>query len=268
VGELCLTILQTQGPGIIPLKISDVTARRFDGVQLVGASGLDGRVIVIGREPFLEALLGPDGQRNVVIYGQPNSSYLLEYATSLAGPWKRLPDRIVLRNDVSATVNNVLPGEPIVFLRAVEFTGEAPALEASLNADGSHTLTLFGKVGSTYAIQYTASLAGGWTTLTQVTLTNASQSLRFTSPVSANVFYRAVELTATGPRLRARLNPDQTRTIEVLAETGKPYLLEFNTNVANKTGWNPMLRFTTTNTTTPLSVTNVPGAVFYRLKQE
>jgi len=271
VADLCFRVEPAQASGIVPLRVTEGSASRLDGGPALSASpGPDGKIVVIGREPMLEATVAPDGTRGLTLYGHPNTAYVIEYTTDLAsGVWQRLPGRILLTS-VSAPVPDLPQNQPRVFYRAAEYDGEPPALEGSLGPDGSPRLTLFGKPGTVYLLQYTTGIGPSvqWETLQQITLTNTYQYLKVASPPSGAFFFRLIEARRTGPTLRALVNPDNSRTLIVNAESGKSYTLESNLDVGSPAGWQPVFRFTPTNAATPIAVTNVPGRVFYRLKQD
>jgi hypothetical protein len=69
----------------VPLRISNVTANREDGVQITRIFTQDGRVVVVQQAPVLES--EADGaQIAVTIYAQPAITYVIESAPSLTAP--------------------------------------------------------------------------------------------------------------------------------------------------------------------------------------
>jgi hypothetical protein len=85
-------------------------------ISLLGQSG---RVVVVGNEPLLEAILNPDGTRGMAIYSPPASVYAVEYTTNLAdsSSWVRLFEGASMT--LSTSVSGLDPSFDRVFYRAV-----------------------------------------------------------------------------------------------------------------------------------------------------
>jgi hypothetical protein len=82
-GQICFGTLP--GPSaFLLLRITKITGIATDGSSLGNTFGQSGRVVVIGREPLLEASLAPNGQRMLTLYGNPGSGYQIESNTNLA----------------------------------------------------------------------------------------------------------------------------------------------------------------------------------------
>ncbi len=201
LADLCFRVESSQPSGIVPLRVLEGSASRLDGAAALAASpGPEGKIVVIGREPFLEASLAADGTQGLTLYGHPGTTYVIEYTTDIAADvWHRLPGRILL-NSVSSPVRDLPQNLPKVFYRAAEYDGEPPALEGALDPDGTPRLILFGKPGTVYLLQYATSLSSTieWVTLQSVTLTNSYQPLKVSGPASGALFFRLIDARLTG----------------------------------------------------------------------
>lgn len=87
-GTICFDAL----PGasaFVPLTISNVAGTKPDGSPVGSAVGQPGQVVVIGREPLLEARLGTNAQTMITLFGNPGSSYAVGYRTNIqSGAWQ------------------------------------------------------------------------------------------------------------------------------------------------------------------------------------
>ncbi len=268
LGQLAFAAIPGQHSAFVPLTLRQITAVKPDSSLVTKLFGQSGRAVVIGPEALLDGQLAPDGTRDLTLFGNPFSSYAIEYANSLnpAGLWTRLPLRIPLTT-LSEPIQLSDPIAGQVFYRAVEFVAEPPILDAALAPDGTGQLTLYGQPGSSYLIQYATGLGTSttWTTLQQVTLGTAFTFLQVTNPVSGMRFYRAVELLQ--PFLKAILKTDGISSLLLSAPVGTRYVVEQNPDILNSAGWQPLTTVTLTNSTATVDLTNRPARVFYRLRQ-
>ena len=116
------------GPSLIlSLLVTNLEARRADGVLVANPSAVPGQVVVIGEEPVLEALRAPAGEHRLTLYGRPGRAYEIQ---SLAGLESNLWQPLLLvpmtesARDLSWLVSSNR------FYRALEYSPAAPRLEA------------------------------------------------------------------------------------------------------------------------------------------
>lgn len=77
LGSLNFIGTSTQS-AFVPVVISNLVALRPTG-ELVGRTlGGQGRVVVVGNEPLLEALVSTNQQRSLVLYGEPGPGYVVQ----------------------------------------------------------------------------------------------------------------------------------------------------------------------------------------------
>lgn len=192
VAQLAFTALPGEPSAFVPLRLSHLSVTKPDANLVTNLYTRSGRVVVVGNEPLLEASVSAGGVRGLTLYGKPNSSYAVEFATDLASPvlWTRMPYRVPL-TAMATPVPGLSPEPARIFYRALEFFADPPVLEPILNPDQSRALQMFGQPGTTYSIQATTNLSNvaAWYPVLTIRLTNSfySQSVTDTPPA---IFYR------------------------------------------------------------------------------
>jgi hypothetical protein len=78
LSSLAFTASSNQTSAFVPLVISDVLALQGNGVPVPRTLANNGRVVVIGNESLLEALISTNGQRSLTLYGKRGTNYVLE----------------------------------------------------------------------------------------------------------------------------------------------------------------------------------------------
>jgi hypothetical protein len=144
--------------------------------------------------------------------------------------------------------------------------GNESLLIAAVAPDGTRALTLVGRPGATYAIEYTTSLAAPatWTRLPyQVTLTTVSTNVPGVTPPPSLVFYRAFEVTAEPPRLEVTPLPDGKVRLTLEGQPGKTYAIQYTPALVIP--WTNLVQFVMTNSPVSFEVpTPGAGTGFYR----
>jgi len=72
-----------QPSAIIPLLVSNAQALQASGVVVPRVFAQDGRVVIVGAAPSLEATIATNGQRMLMLYGRPGVTYDVESTPSL-----------------------------------------------------------------------------------------------------------------------------------------------------------------------------------------
>lgn len=121
VGQLAFSAPAGQHSAFVPLNPQPLTAGRTDTTLVTNLFSQQGRAVVIGAEPLLEAGLKPDGTRELTLYGNPPANYGIEYSTSMGSPivWTWLPAVFPLTN-LSLVVPGLDPAADLIFYRAAE----------------------------------------------------------------------------------------------------------------------------------------------------
>jgi len=146
--------------------------------------------------------------------------------------------------------------------------GREPFLEASLAADGTQGLTLYGHPGTTYVIEYTTDIAADvWHRLPgRILLNSVSSPVRDLPQNLPKVFYRAAEYDGEPPALEGALDPDGTPRLILFGKPGTVYLLQYATSLSSTIEWVTLQSVTLTNSYQPLKVSGpASGALFFRL---
>lgn len=63
---------------IVPLRVTQLTGLRADGLSISNAVSQDGRVFVIGQQPLLDLVRLRDGQLQLTLYGRPETTNTVE----------------------------------------------------------------------------------------------------------------------------------------------------------------------------------------------
>jgi hypothetical protein len=177
--------------GFVPVAITNVIATKANGSMVANTSGGVGRVVVIGAQSLLEALLGTNAQRSLNFYGNPGASYQLAYSTNLAGtnwtPMWRVPMTNLLE---TFRLGNQLPQ---VFYRAMEFSANPAILELKLQGPTNGTLTLYGQSNNNYTVETATNLGTQtvWIPLTNFVLSNSFQFVPAISATNTARFFRS-----------------------------------------------------------------------------
>jgi hypothetical protein len=185
-----LAPLQTHS-AIVPLALPQLTGTQADGSAAAKPGTANGRVFVIGREPLLDAWFGTDFSRKLALYGNPGSSYELDFTTNLLGGNWQFGWRLPMTNTFEAfDANGALPK---VYYRAVEFSADPPILELNSYASTNLVLRLYGQNGTNYMIMTGTNLAdtSSWTPVVGFTLTNSFQFINAAGATNQQQFFRA-----------------------------------------------------------------------------
>ena len=103
---------------LVRLQISQIEGRLATGAPLTKVTSQSGRVIIIGRQPVLEAGLFPTPA--LILYGRPGATFGIEYKTNLVAgvPWTQLVR--VTQTNLSQTIDGLVTGQAMIFYRAFE----------------------------------------------------------------------------------------------------------------------------------------------------
>lgn len=153
----------------------------------------------------------------------------------------------------------------------VAVVGEEPLLEAGFGQARNRLMSLYGKPGSSYAVQYSTNLGAGWSLLQRVPLTNLVQFVDLNRPDNI-VFFRAFEFKADPPLMEAGLAPNRNLSLLVYGKPGNQFALESATSLSGVVSWAPTpLTFTLTNSFRFMEApgpSNPSGNIFYRIRQQ
>jgi hypothetical protein len=83
LARLHFTAVPGQDSAFIPLHLSSMNVGMADEGADPTFLVNDGRVTVVGQRPLLESRVTASNQREVVLYGKRNTTYIIEFSTSL-----------------------------------------------------------------------------------------------------------------------------------------------------------------------------------------
>jgi hypothetical protein len=147
--------------------------------------------------------------------------------------------------------------------------GLEPLLQGGLATNGTRLLTLYGKPGSSYAVEWSTNLVAAtpWQLGWRTPLTNVSQLFTGVGTDGPNEFYRAYEFFADPPLLQPAAVTQSNLTLLIYGIKGSNYVVVAGTNLA-KPNWTPTVSFSLTNSfqfLNPMGTTN--PATFFRVER-
>jgi hypothetical protein len=196
VAWLHFTAISNQSSAFVPLLIDNTVGRQPDGAEVRNFAPQAGRVVVVGAEPLLEAILATNRQPALILYALPGPDYTIEgkprWDASL--PWQTVWQGA--QTNLFQQIQPIGGTNRMMFFRAKRAVSASTALrlEAALSADGRAQLSLFGPPGSAVRLETSNGLTNDWTFWRDVTLGGLSTNV---SPVPLNgrtLFIRARRL--------------------------------------------------------------------------
>ncbi|MBM3846122.1 MAG: hypothetical protein FJ405_07550 [Verrucomicrobia bacterium] len=188
--RLQFTALTGVPSSFVSLFPSTAGATRADGTAARTPLRQPGRVVVVVNEPLLEAHHGVGARRNLTLYGKPLFTYGIETAPTLTGPWRFVREVAVSQLTTPLDV----PGGTgaLEFYRAFETETHPPRLQVSKGLSNSVDLVVFGRSGTNYTLQGTASLSPPvqWRNVSVVRLTNSFRTLTGIATTNPFTAYR------------------------------------------------------------------------------
>jgi hypothetical protein len=196
IAWLHFTAVSNQSSAFVSLKLDNTVGQQPDGAEVRNFAPQAGRVVVVGEEPLLEAILATNRQPALILYGKPGPDYVIQGKPRLdpALPWQ-----VVWQGTQTNLFQQIQPiggTNRMMFFRAKRAVSASTALrlEAALGADGRAQLSLFGLPGSAVRLETSNGLTNDWTFWRDVTLSGPSTNV---SPAPLNgrtLFIRARRL--------------------------------------------------------------------------
>jgi hypothetical protein len=184
-----------------------------------------------------------------------------------------LPSALVALKTADLTASRP-DGRPIAHLLLqsgrIAVVADQPLLEATRAASGARELTLFGRPGSTCAVESSADPTdpSSWALFTRLHLTALSAPVPGIEPGPPAVYYRAVEVGGDLPFLVPLLNPDGTRSLIAYGQPSRQYTLLQTTDFTHWVTWQPILTYTLTGTSRRIELPASTDSVVYRLRRD
>jgi len=268
-------LVEAGSAGSVPLTIDASTPiTNVNFVLFVSASGLTNFSLAAPAPPLASATLqqtSPDVFQVSLqtLSGQTLSGSQTVSALNFVAPSNASSAFVRLQITNLFAIPNLprrLSNEGRVTLVNVE-----PLLVAQLTSGGIRDLTLLGKPGLSYQLQYSSDLSvqNNWRDWIRVPMTNSSQLIEAINPGTPNVFFRAYEFTANPPLITARLDTNRVGSLTLFGQAGVGYQLQYTTNLSGLIPWNPLLSYIPTNAfyfVDSLSLSN--PVIFYRVLKQ
>jgi hypothetical protein len=118
IARLNFTAAAGQTSAFVPLQFNNVSGTRAQPGLAPTMLANDGRVVVVGEQPLVEALL-VGGVRTLSLYGKPGTNYMIETTATPAIPASWTPWRSLLLSELLGTTP-ADAGGPAIFYRATE----------------------------------------------------------------------------------------------------------------------------------------------------
>jgi hypothetical protein len=213
-----------------------------------------GEVRVSFTLPAASVLHGPTNVGQLAFTALPNqsSAFVPLLITDVEG----------LKPDGTLTANAYgYPGRVVLI-------GPEPLLEAGQGVNRQPLLTLYGKPGSSYAMEWrTNLLAGAWQYGWRLPMTNLLQNMGIAA-TKPSQFYRAYEFFAEPPILEIQGGPVGSLPLLFYGRRGTNYVLETSPALGSQAHWLPELSLTLSNSfdfLPPLPTTN--RSLFLRIRE-
>jgi hypothetical protein len=139
--------------------------------------------------PVLDIVQASGGRRLATLYGQPWTSYVVEYSQDLGLPWRQWTHFPLTNGLANLTLPNL--GVASSFYRAVRFAPDPPVMDALPAPGGQRALLAYGQPGRQYTLLVSTNVSQPvtWTPVLNYSLTNTFRQL--TPPTGgAPLFYR------------------------------------------------------------------------------
>jgi len=262
IGQLGFRAISNVPSAFVSLRLASATAGKPDASPVNVASAQSGRAVVIGNESLLEALQ-TNGTRTLVLYGKPATTYTMQYTTNLANPlaWTTASPSVSLTSlstAMSPPGGNLSP----VFYRALEVASQPARIQLTKSSNGLPQLTLTGRAGMAYAIQYTTSLTPPvhWIAWTNVTLVGSALQLTALPPPPA--FFRVTEYVPTPPVVQLVRKADGTPLLTLTGQPGVNYAIQYATSLTPPIHWTAWTNVTLVGSALQVTVLPSPPAFF------
>ena len=192
VAQLSFQAISNAHSAFVPLGITNAHVLNSAGQTIANDLIQNGRIVLVGQEPLLEAGLNSNMSRLLTLYGKPGASYMTQWKTNLMGGWHQ-GWRIPLTNMVEAFSAVGLDG-PVEYYRAYEFVANPPMLEIGSFTNHALNLLLYGQPGQSYTLQTTTNLSGSlWSDILALPFTNSFYFINGIPATNRAMWFRARE---------------------------------------------------------------------------
>jgi hypothetical protein len=193
IGSICFR--SASGPSaFVELPITSISGIKSNGAPAGNVFGKSGQMIVIAREPLLQAWLNTNAQRMLTLYGNPGATYALGYRTNLSGTNWQFAWRTPMTNFSETFEANQKPVQ--LYYRAWEFFADPPILELRRVGPTDLVLLSYGKAGTNYILETNTNLSnsGNWLPMASIAMSNSFQFINQSIVTNRGTFFRMKRL--------------------------------------------------------------------------
>jgi len=190
LAQLGFLAVQQPHSEIASLNLPQLQGVNADGSAAAKPGTAGGVVYVIGAEPLLAIGPGAKSRVKLSLFGNPGSSYEVDYSTNLLGGRWLLDWRVPMTNPVVTFDAN--QSAPQLFYRAASFSANPPILELKSLSPTNLVLLVYGQPGTNYLVLTGTNLTTtNWSALAGFTLTNSFQFINVGGATNPMQFFRA-----------------------------------------------------------------------------
>jgi hypothetical protein len=112
--------VSNQPSAFVWLRFEDILGRMLDGTPVAQEPALAGRVVIVGEEPLLEAVMGTNGQPALLLYSKSGSTNWLDATTRLepAPSWVLYQQVVMPKDALLQVIQPVCTNGCTIFIRA------------------------------------------------------------------------------------------------------------------------------------------------------
>jgi hypothetical protein len=122
VAWLHFTAISNQSSAFVRLQLDDIVGYQPDGTPVQNFAPQAGRLVIVGEEPLLEAVVNTNLQPAVILYGKPASDYVIETRTNfVAGRWATAVTNISVGGELWLQMPAPVSTSSVNFYRALRW---------------------------------------------------------------------------------------------------------------------------------------------------
>lgn len=122
VAWLHFTAISNQSSAFVRLLLDNTVGYQPDGTPVLNFAPQAGRLVIIGEEPLLEAVLNTNRQPTVILYGKPAPGYVVETRTDfIAGQWAPAVTNLTVGSDLLLQIPTPASTSAVNFYRALRW---------------------------------------------------------------------------------------------------------------------------------------------------
>jgi RHS repeat-associated protein len=122
VAWLHFTTISNQSSAFVRLQLDNIVGYQPDGTAVQNFAPQSGRLVIIGEEPLLEAMLNTNRHPAMILYGKPASGYAIQTRTNfVAGPWATAVTNLTVGTELLLQLPTPASASAVNFYRALRW---------------------------------------------------------------------------------------------------------------------------------------------------